>query len=38
VDDAGEYEVILESGQTLRLSRRFRKELQTRMREFGVPL
>jgi two-component system LytT family response regulator len=38
VDEAGEYDVIMESGQRLRLSRRFRKELQTRMREFGVPL
>ena len=35
VDDTGEYEVILESGQKLRLSRRFRKDLQSRMREFG---
>jgi len=35
VDSAGEYEVILESGQKLRLSRRFRKDLQARMREFG---
>jgi two-component system LytT family response regulator len=32
VDSAGEYEVILESGQKLRLSRRFRKDLQSRMR------
>jgi two-component system LytT family response regulator len=32
VDSAGEYEVILEGGQKLRLSRRFRKDLQTRMR------
>jgi two-component system, LytTR family, response regulator len=38
VDDAGEYEVILEGGQKLRLSRRFRKELQARMSEFGVPV
>jgi two-component system, LytTR family, response regulator len=38
VDDAGEYEVILDSGQKLRLSRRFRKDLQLRMREFGTPL
>jgi two-component system, LytTR family, response regulator len=37
VDDAGEYEVILEGGQKLRLSRRFRKDLQTRMSEFGLP-
>jgi two-component system LytT family response regulator len=36
VDSAGEYEVILESGQKLRLSRRFRKDLQSRMREFGL--
>ena len=36
VDDAGEYEVILEGGQKLRLSRRFRKDLQSRMSEFGV--
>ena len=35
VDSAGEYAVILEGGQTLRLSRRFRKDLQARMREFG---
>jgi two-component system LytT family response regulator len=35
VDSAGEYEVILEGGQELRLSRRFRKDLQSRMREFG---
>jgi two-component system LytT family response regulator len=35
VDSAGEYEVILEGGQKLRLSRRFRKDLQSRMREFG---
>ena len=38
VDSAGEYEVILEGGQKLRLSRRFRKDLQSRMREFGGPL
>jgi len=38
IDCAGEYEVILESGQKLRLSRRFRKDLQSRMREFGTPL
>jgi two-component system, LytTR family, response regulator len=36
VDAAGEYEVILEGGQKLRLSRRFRKDLQARMREFGA--
>jgi two-component system, LytTR family, response regulator len=38
VDEAGEYEVILDNGQKLRLSRRFRKDLQERMREFGTPL
>jgi two-component system LytT family response regulator len=38
IDSAGEYEVILESGQKLRLSRRFRKDLHSRMREFGTPL
>ena len=38
VDSAGEYEVILEGGQKLRLSRRFRKDLQSRMREFGGTL
>jgi two-component system LytT family response regulator len=38
IDAAGEYEVILEGGQKLRLSRRFRKDLQARMREFGTPL
>jgi two-component system LytT family response regulator len=38
VDDAGEYEVILDGGRKLRLSRRFRKDLQSRMREFGRPL
>ena len=38
VDDGGEYEVILEGGRKLRLSRRFRKELQARMSEFGVPV
>jgi two-component system LytT family response regulator len=37
VDDTGEYEVILEGGEKLRLSRRFRKDLQSRMREFGAP-
>jgi two-component system, LytTR family, response regulator len=35
-DDAGEYEVILDGGEKLRLSRRFRKDLQSRMREFGI--
>jgi two-component system LytT family response regulator len=38
VDSAGEYEVILDGGQKLRLSRSFRKELQSRMREFGGAL
>jgi two-component system LytT family response regulator len=38
VDETGEYEVILESGKKLRLSRRFRKDLQSRMRELGGPL
>jgi len=33
VDSAGEYEVVLESGKKLRLSRRFRKGLQARMAE-----
>jgi two-component system, LytTR family, response regulator len=37
VDPTGEYEVILESGRQLRLSRRFRKDLQSRMLEFGSP-
>jgi two-component system, LytTR family, response regulator len=37
VDAAGQYEVILDGGQKLRLSRRFRKDLQSRMREFGAP-
>ena len=32
VDSAGEYEVLLETGQKLRLSRRFRKDLQSRLR------
>ncbi len=36
VDAAGEYEVILDGGRNLRLSRRFRKELQSRMSEFGA--
>jgi len=36
VDSAGEYQVILDGGQKLRLSRRFRKDLQSRMREFGA--
>jgi two-component system LytT family response regulator len=36
VDHSGEYEVILESGRKLRLSRRFRRDLQSRMREFGA--
>jgi two-component system LytT family response regulator len=38
VDAAGEHEVILDSGRTLRLSRRFRKDLQSRMREFSAAL
>lgn len=38
IDSAGEYEVILEGGQKLRLSRRFRKDLQARMRELGRAL
>ena len=36
VDTAGEYEVVLECGKRLRLSRRFRKELQARMQEFAA--
>jgi two-component system LytT family response regulator len=36
VDDTGEYEVLLEGGEKLRLSRRFRKDLQSRMRDFGA--
>jgi two-component system LytT family response regulator len=36
VDSAGDYEAILESGQKLRVSRRFRKDLQSRMRDFGT--
>jgi two-component system LytT family response regulator len=35
VDEMGEYEVVLQSGHRLRLSRRFRKDLQLRMRELG---
>jgi two-component system, LytTR family, response regulator len=38
VDAAGEHQVILDNGQKLRLSRRFRKDLQSRMREFGAAL
>lgn len=38
VADGGEYEVILEGGQKLRSSRRFRKDLQSRMRQFGSTL
>ena len=38
IDAAGEYEVILASGHKLRLSRRFRKDLLARMREFGRSL
>jgi two-component system, LytTR family, response regulator len=37
IDAAGEYEVILAGGHKLRLSRRFRKDLLARMREFGAP-
>lgn len=37
IDAAGEYEVVLDGGRKLRLSRRFRKDLQSRMREFGAP-
>ncbi|MDP9007390.1 MAG: response regulator [Pseudomonadota bacterium] len=37
IDAAGEYEVILDGGRKLRLSRRFRKDLQSRMRELGAP-
>jgi two-component system, LytTR family, response regulator len=37
IDAAGEYEVILDGGHKLRLSRRFRKDLLARMREFGAP-
>jgi two-component system LytT family response regulator len=37
-DSAGEYEVILECGKRLRLSRRFRKDLKARMREIGGAL
>jgi two-component system LytT family response regulator len=36
VDAAGDYEVILDSGRRLRLSRRFRKAVQERMREFSA--
>ena len=36
VDAAGEYQVILDGGRKLRLSRRFRKDLQSRMGEFGA--
>jgi two-component system, LytTR family, response regulator len=36
VDAAGEYEVVLACGKKLRLSRRFRKELQARMEAFGA--
>jgi two-component system LytT family response regulator len=38
LDDSGDYEVILDGGRRLRLSRRFRKDLQSRMHEFGAPL
>jgi two-component system, LytTR family, response regulator len=36
VDAAGDYEVILDSGRRLRLSRRFRKAVQERMRDFST--
>jgi two-component system LytT family response regulator len=36
LDPAGEYEVNLTSGRKLRLSRRFRKSLQDRMRDFSA--
>jgi two-component system LytT family response regulator len=36
LDAAGEYEVILDSGRRLRLSRRFRKAVQDRMRQFSA--
>jgi two-component system, LytTR family, response regulator len=36
LDAAGDYEVILDSGRRLRLSRRFRKAVQDRMREFSA--
>jgi two-component system, LytTR family, response regulator len=35
LDQGGEYQVILKGGARLRLSRRFRKDLQARMHEFG---
>jgi two-component system LytT family response regulator len=38
VDAAGEYQVVLCGGRVLRLSRRFRKQLLSRMSEFGVTL
>lgn len=38
IDSAGEYEVMLADGQKLRLSRRFRKDLQSRMRDLGGTL
>jgi two-component system LytT family response regulator len=38
VDDSGEHEVMLEGGQKLGLSRRFRKDLRARMQEFGLPM
>jgi two-component system LytT family response regulator len=37
LNDAGEYEVILDSGERLRLSRRFRKDLQARMGTLPAP-
>jgi two-component system LytT family response regulator len=36
VDSSGDYEVILDSGKKLPLSRRFRKAVQDRMREFSA--
>jgi two-component system LytT family response regulator len=36
VGEGGDYEVLLESGQKLRLSRRFRKDLQARLNEFAT--
>ncbi len=35
LDQGGEYQVVLKGGARLRLSRRFRKDLQARMHEFG---
>lgn len=36
LQDAGEYEVMLKSGARLRLSRRFRKRLQDRIKQTGL--